>query len=77
MSATDYRDVTIEHLADDLEDAHQTIRSLREVQSARLDYTHWLQTELCRARDWSMVALVAAWRAELDRRERGRREVAA
>ena len=48
-----------------------TIRELvaaRQLHAAERDFTSWLQTELCRARGWTMVDVLTAWHDELDRR---------
>jgi hypothetical protein len=53
-----------------------TIRELVEVKllaAAERDYTHWLQGEVLRARQWTMPDLLRAWFAELDRRDEARR----
>jgi hypothetical protein len=61
----------------DLARARAEIAGLREVAGARGDYLAWLQAEVLRARSWTILDLVSAWHAELDRRAEGRRKVAA
>ena len=64
-------------LVRDLALARAEVQGLRELQSARLDHLNWLQAELCRARRWSILDLVSAWHAELDRRNAARQRIAA
>jgi len=55
-----------------------TIRELvdaRLVHAAERDYTAWLQKEVCKARDWTIIDVIKAWHQELDRREHYRAEV--
>jgi hypothetical protein len=48
-----------------------TIRELHDVHvlhAAERDYMAWLQLEVCKARDWSIIDVTKAWYQELDRR---------
>lgn len=44
----------------------------RAVHAAALDFTAWLQDELCRARGWTVADILRAWQLELDRRAHDR-----
>jgi hypothetical protein len=55
-----------------------TIRELAEARmlhAAERDYLSWLQREVCRAREWTIIDVIRAWHEELDRREQARRGV--
>jgi hypothetical protein len=69
-------DLVIEHLSLDLADAQEVIQGQRQLTAARLDFTAWLQAELCRAREWTALDVIQAWHAELDRRAKRHKEAA-
>jgi hypothetical protein len=46
--------------------------AVKLVSACQRDYIHWMQTETCKARDWTMPQLIHHWHQELDRRNRDR-----
>jgi hypothetical protein len=59
-------------LASVLAETIRTLSATRFLHAAERDFAAWLQAELCKAREWTMIDLIAAWHHELDRRARQR-----
>ena len=55
-------------LAPVLAEMTRTLSQTRLIMAAERDFTAWLQTELCRARTWTVLDVLHAWRDTCDAR---------